>query len=115
MGFFKNLQTAEFVINYYLIVVLLYSSNVYVDNISAILFFLKSKLTASNNTCFSSKLNGEAIARALIVSSKLCFSKAFQLITNPLLSNNCFKSLKINSKSENFKFSFLSFKSFKYV
>ena len=77
--------------------VLLYSSNVYVDNISAILFFLKSKLTVSSNICFSSKLKGEAIAKALIVSNKLCFSRAFQLITNPLLSNNCFKSLKINS------------------
>ena len=92
---------------------MLYSSNVYVDNISAILFFLKSKFIASNSTCFSSKLNGEAIARALIVSSKLCFSSACQLIINPLFSNNCFKSLKINSRSENFKFSFFSLKSFK--
>src|SRR5210317_2290346 len=114
MGFFKNLQIVEFVINYYCRVVLLYSSNVYVDNISAILFFLKSKLTASNKTCFSSKLNGEAIARALIVSSKLCFSNAFQLIINPLFSNNFFKSLNINSKSENFKFSFSLLRSFKY-
>src|SRR5210317_423111 len=114
MGFFKNLQIVEFVINYYCRVVLLYSSNVYVDNISAILFFLKFKLTASNKTCFSSKLNGEAIARALIVSSKLCFSNAFQLIIKPLFSNNCLKSLNINSKSENFKFSFFSPRSFKY-
>mgnify|MGYP001340438091 CR=1 FL=1 len=51
-------------------------------------------------------VNGEAIANAFIVSSKLCFSNAFQLIINPLFSKRDFKSLKINSKSENFIFSF---------
>ena len=75
--------------------------------ISAILFFLISKFLASNKTCFSSKVNGEAIAKALIVSSKLCFSSSFQLIINPLFSNKDFKSLKINSRSENLSSSFL--------
>ena len=36
---------------------------------------------ASSKTCFSSKENGEAIARAFIVSSSFCFSRAFQFIT----------------------------------
>ena len=53
----------------------------------------------------------EAIAKAFIVSSKLCFSKAFQLIIKPLFSNNDLRSLKINSKSENFISSFLFSKS----
>ena len=69
------------------------------------------KFTASNNTCFSSKLNGEAIASALIVSSKLCFSSSFQLIIKPLFSNKDFRFLKINSKSENFIFSICSSRS----
>jgi len=43
------------------------------------------------------------MAKALIVSSKLCFSNAFQLIIKPLFSNKFFKSLNINSKSVNFK------------
>ena len=64
-------------------------------NISAILFFLTSRFFASNKTCFSSKEKGDAIANALIISSMLCFSSSFQLITNPLFSNNIFKSLKI--------------------
>ena len=65
-----------------------------------------SKFSASNKTCFSSKENGDAIAKAFIVSSSLCFSSAFQLIINPLFSNNDFKSLNINSRSENFNSSF---------
>jgi hypothetical protein len=72
--FFKNLQ-----IGYSLLIIIgelyYYTHQTYMyDNISAILFFLKLRLTASNKTCFSSRLNGEAIAKALIVSSKLCFS-----------------------------------------
>ena len=80
---------------------------------SAILDFLEFKFSASSSTCFSSKVNGEAIAKALIISLKLCFSKAFQLIINPFFSNRSYKSLKINSRSENFKFSFFSSKSSK--
>src|SRR5210317_1627749 len=109
MGFFKNLQIVEFVINYYCRVVLLYSSNVYVDNISAILFFLKSKLTASSKTCFSSKLNGEAIARALIVSSKLCFSNAFQLIINLLFFHLNHSSNRQNLSHNFYKLCYLMF------
>ena len=71
-------------------------------------FFLYLRFLASNKTCFSSKENGEAIAKAFIVSSKLCFSSSFQLIINPLFSNNDFKSLKINSRSENLSSSFFS-------
>ena len=56
--------------------------------ISAILFFLVLRFSASNNTCFSSSENGEAIARAFIVSSKLCFSSSFQFMIKPLFSNN---------------------------
>ena len=55
-------------------------------------------------------MKGEAIANAFIVSSKLCFSNPFQLITKPLFSKRFFKSLKINLKSENLRFSFLVFK-----
>ena len=39
------------------------------------------------------------------------YSKAFQLIINPLFSNNDFKSLKIKLRSVNFKSSLLSLKS----
>ena len=78
---------------------LLKTSWVYVLNISAILSFRRSRLFASNKTCFSSKEKGEAIAKALIVSSRLCFSKAFQFITKPLFSNKDFRSLKINLRS----------------
>ena len=74
-------------------------------------FFLISKFCASNKTCFSSKEKGDAIAKAFIVSSKLCFSSAFQLIIKPFFSNKDFKSLKINSKSENLRSSFLFSKS----
>ena len=81
--------------------------------ISEILFFLISRFFASNRTCFSSIVKGEAIARALIVSSKLCFSKAFQFIINPLFSNKDLRSLKISSKSENLIFSFPSLRSSK--
>ena len=35
--------------------------------------FLKSKFLASNKTCFSSSVKGEAITSALMVSSRLCF------------------------------------------
>ena len=45
------------------------------------------RFSASNNTCFSSKEKGDAIAKAFIVSSKLCFSRSFQFIINPLFSN----------------------------
>ena len=44
-----------------------------------ILFFLILRFSASNKTCFSCIVNGEAIAKAFIVSSRLCFSSAFQL------------------------------------
>ena len=64
-------------------------------NISDILVFLNSKFFASNKICFSSKVKGDAIAKAFIVSSRLCFSNAFQLITNPLFSKRVFRSLKI--------------------
>ena len=60
------------------------------------MFFLKSKFSASNKICFSSNVNGDAIASALIVSSRLCFSSAFQFIIKPLFSNRDFKSLKIS-------------------
>ena len=67
----------------------------------------------SGNVCVELLISekGEAIANALIVSSKLCFSKAFQFIIKPLFSNKVFKFLKISSKSENFKSSLLSSKS----
>jgi hypothetical protein len=58
-----------------------------------------SRLLASNKTCFSSKEKGDAIASALIVSLRFCFSRDRQLIINPLFSNKDFKSLKINSRS----------------
>ena len=61
------------------------------------------------NVC--SKVKGEAIARALIVSSKLCFSRALQFIINPLFSKRDLRSLKINSKSVNFNSSCLSSRS----
>ena len=64
-------------------------------NISEIFIFLNSKFFASNKICFSSSVNGEAIANAFIVSSKLCFSNSFQLITKPLFSNNNLRSLNI--------------------
>ena len=51
------------------------------------------------------------MASALIVSSRLCCSNAFQLIINPFFSNNDFKSLKINSRSENFRSSLMLVKS----
>ncbi|MDC1490662.1 hypothetical protein N8129_00975, partial [Pelagibacteraceae bacterium] len=73
--------------------------------------FLILRFSASNKTCFSSREKGEAIAKAFIVSSKLCFSSSFQFMMNPLFSNNDFKSLKINSKSENLSSSFLSSRS----
>ena len=70
-----------------------------------------SKFLASSKICFSSSEKGDAIDSALIVSFRLCFSNAFQLIIKPLFSNKDFKSLKINSRSEKFSFSFSSFKS----
>ena len=62
--------------------------------------FLISKFIVFNKTCFSSSENGDAIANALIVSSKLCFSRAFQLIIKPFLSNNALRSLNMSSKSQ---------------
>jgi hypothetical protein len=56
-------------------------------------------------------VKGDAIAKAFIVSSKLCFSSSFQLIINPLASNKDFKSLKIISRSENFRSSLFSSRS----
>ena len=50
---------------------------------------------------------GEAIANALMVSSKLCCSKPFQLMIKPLFSKRDLRSLKINFKSENCISSFL--------
>ena len=41
-----------------------------------------------NSHCVSE--NGDAIAKAFIVSSKLCFSSSFQFIIKPLFSNNDF-------------------------
>ena len=70
-----------------------------------------SRFLASNKTCFSSKEKGEAIAKAFIVSSRLCFSSSFQLIMKPLFLNNDFKSLKINSRSENLSSSFFTLRS----
>ena len=72
--------------------------------ISAILFFLTLRFLASSKTCFSSRENGEAIANAFIVSSRLCFSNAFQFIIKPFFSNKDFRFLNINSRSENFKY-----------
>ena len=77
-------------------------------SISAIFDFLAVKFSVSNKICFSSNVKGDAIAKALIISSKLCFSRPFQLIMNPLFSKTDFRSLKINSKSENLNSSFFS-------
>ena len=70
-------------------------------NISEILSFRASKFLLSSKICFSSSEKGEAIASAFIVSFKSCFSKDFQFIIYPFFSNNNFRSLKINSRSEN--------------
>ena len=65
--------------------------------ISAIFFFLLLRFSASNKICFSSSVNGEAIAKALIVSSKLCFSSSFQFIIKPLFSNKTLRSYYHNN------------------